>query len=125
MNDSLHFTNKTFLVFCSGHTLASLRQKEPFDETLSRDFTQPQSPKIDVKFEENKSSFVTDLPFVDILITPSALMLPLMRIEPKPMPVDRNDDGPHVVSLYGMQLYCDEICVQFYWYDTLQYHSHP
>ena len=119
MNDSLHFTNKTFLDFCSGHTLSSLRQKEPFDETLSRDVTQPQSPKIDVKFEENKSSYVTDLPFVDILITPSALMLPLMRIEPKPIPVDRNDDGPNALSLYGMQLYCDEICVQLYWYDTL------
>jgi hypothetical protein len=68
----------------------------------------------DTKIEKNKSSFVTDLPFVDILITPSALMLPLMPIEPKPFPVEQNEIGPNVISLYGIQLFSDEMSLQFH-----------
>jgi hypothetical protein len=92
--DLLHFFNLSFSSFHSGHILTSLTK--------------------DTKIEENKSSFLTDLPFVDILITPSALMLPLVPIEPKPFPVEHNENETNVISLSGMQLYSDEMSIQVY-----------
>jgi hypothetical protein len=73
--------------YCSGHVLNLLRKgAKPFEAQTNDTLTIGST-------DHNKSKYVTDLPFQDLIISPSGLMLSLMPIVPLPLPLA---EGPEL-----------------------------
>lgn len=97
-------SDKSWHVASKGHFLTLLKKSGTTSETHPEDdFLSKPEDRYD---EDSKSTSVTDLPFVDMIISHSALMLPLVPITPPPWPRVEGDDLPpapsgtyHVISV--------------------------